>query len=341
MTSRWNARGHWHAASYAPIHGIRGSRSDTIGRIAAIALVAAVYAETWQLEMAPPERPTSADTVGPVVSAASGTGDPDRETFLAGYAGAPFYYRSDVRMSRRDDTDIVLKRLGWDGDALYFPIDGGVRSVHWRGPLGFMIDFLHNKAIARLGRGAHGRKLAHPVIEEVEVSGRLKGEPRSGRVKLTDVFDRLEFTHGHNVLLATPMARLGRISPAMRPYFGLGAGVAVPHVEVWFPGDANSVRTSEYQYAGPAAQAVAGLEISLGKLTYFVEYKFTYAWISAAMTGDQSWKNFNMPGDLMRQLRRWLAGGAPSIGTISTTLGAHQIVAGAGYTWRRPPATVK
>jgi hypothetical protein len=305
-----------------------------------MALIAASCAETWRTEMTLPLDPAG-DRAGTAASTTAGHDEPSRETFIAGYAGAPFYYRSDVRMTRTDDTDIVLKRLGWDGDALYFPIDGGVRSVHWGSTFGLMIDFLHNKAIARLGRGAHGRKLADPVVEEVEVSGRLKGQPKSGRVKLTDIFERLEFTHGHNVLLATPMARLGRISPAMRPYFGIGAGVAVPHVEVWFPGDANSVRTSEYQYAGPAAQAVAGLEVSLGKLTYFVEYKFTYAWISGAMTGDQSWKNFNMPGDMLRQLRRWISGRPPSIGAISTVLGAHQIVAGAGYTWRRPSAAAE
>ncbi|HRD76939.1 MAG TPA: lipid A oxidase, partial [Hyphomicrobiaceae bacterium] len=126
--------------------------------------------------------------------------------------------------------------------------------------------------------------------------------------------------------------------PRVRPYIGIGGGIAVPHVEVWFPG-ANAVeRTNEYQYAGPAAQAVAGFEISAGRVTYFVEYKFTYAWISSTLTADQSWKNFNMPGDLFRQFRRWLAGSSPKIGTISTTLGAHQIVAGAGYTWRAPKA---
>lgn len=263
---------------------------------------------------------------------------PTARILIAGYAGAPFYYRSDVHLTRPDGTDTVLKRLGWDGDALYFPIDGGIRSVEWWGGAGLMVDFLHNKAIARLGKGAHGRKLAHPVIEEVDAAGTIAGQPAPPRVKLTDVLERFEFTHGHNVLLFTPLVRVGSLTPRIRPYFGLGAGFALPHVEVWPAGAGREQRTNEYQLAGPAAQAVAGLEFRTGKLSYFIEYKFTYAWISGALTGDQSWLNFNIPGDLWRQLGRWWRGEAPRYGHFSTRLGAHQMVAGAGYWWKAKQA---
>ena len=225
-----------------------------------------------------------------------------------------------------------MKRVGWDGDALYFPIDGGVRSVEWWNNFGLMIDFVHNKACLALGRGAHGRKLSNPVIEEVDGGWHAQGRnPRQSAVKLTDVYERLEFTHGHNVLLLTPLVRLAAISPRVRPYFGLGIGIALPHVEVWFPGETKDKRTNEYQYAGPAAQLIAGLEVRVGKLSYFVEYKFVYAWISAALTGDESWMNFNMPGDLLRQAKRWWTGSEPEYGRLSTVLGAHQVVVGGGY----------
>ncbi len=255
------------------------------------------------------------------------------ETLIAGYAGAPFYKRSNLHLIRPDGTDLELKGLGWDGDALYFPIDGGIRSVNWSGSAGFMIDFLHNKAIARLGSGAHGRKLKDPVIETVEAAGTLKGQPAPSQIKLTDQFQRLEFTHGHNVLLFTPLFRLPETWPGVRLYFGFGGGAAIPHVEVWFPGDAAQQRTNEYQFAGPAAQAVAVLEYRVGKISYFVEYKYTYAWIKGALTGEQSWLNFNMPGDLWRQLTRWWRREEPKLGRINTTLGAHQIIFGAGY-WK-------
>lgn len=260
------------------------------------------------------------------------------ETLVAGYLAQPLYDRSDVHLTRPDHTDITLKGLGWDGDALRFPIDGGVRAVGGSGAFGFMVDFLHNKAVSRLGKGAHGRKLANPVIEDADTVGTLKGEPAPARVKLTDVFERLEFTHGHNVLLFTPIVRLANIAPRIRPYIGFGAGFALPHVEVWFPGEARELRTSEYQYAGPAVQVLAGLEIRTGKMSYFVEYKFTYAWISAALTGDRSWRNFDMPGDLLRQVGRWWSGEDPKLGRISTTLAAHQAVVGAGYWVSRTPA---
>lgn len=261
-----------------------------------------------------------------------------REIFIAGYVGAPFYYRSDVHLVQPGGTDVVLKRLGWDGDALYFPIDGGIRSLEWWGNFGLMIDFLHNKAIARLGKGAHGRKLSDPVIETVDAAGQIAGLPAPARIKLTELFERFEFTHGHNMLFLTPVLRLPNIAPGLTPYLGAGPGLALPHVEVWSPDAAHAIRTNEYQLAGPAWQVVAGLDFRIGQWSYFVEYKFSYAWISGSLTGDQSWKNFNMPGDLLRQLRRWWSGTEPKFGRFSTVLGAHQIVAGGGYWFQRGTA---
>ena len=180
-----------------------------------------------------------------------------------------------------------------------------------------------------LRKGAHGRKVANPVFDEVEAKGTWKGQPVPPKVKLTDYFDRLEFTHGHNVLIFTPMLRLLALSPSIRPYVGAGAGVAVPHVEVWHPGEARENRTSEYQYAGPAGQFVAG------KWSYCLEYKFSMARIAAALTGDESWKNFNMPGDMLRQFLRWWRSEPPKLGTLDTRLSAHQVAFGAGYWWQR------
>lgn len=301
---------------------------EKVASFAAIMLVTAMAAQSWIAESATiedePAVPAAVTGSAPAQTATQG-----REILIAGYVGAPLFHRSNVHMTRAGGTDIELKNLGWDGDALYFPIDGGLRSVEYWKPGGFMIDFMHNKAIARLGKGAHGRKLSHPVIEEVEASGTLNGQPVPARMKLTDVFERLEFTHGHNTLVFTPVLRLFNITPGIRPYVGAGAGFAIPHVEVWFPGE--TVRTNEYQYAGPAAQALAGVELRVGKWSYFIEYKFTWASISASLTGDESWLNSNMPGDLWRQFNRWRSGADPKIGRLTTELSAHQIVAGAGY----------
>lgn len=315
---------------------------DKAAALAAIVVLALVTMYPQGLAaIAPGDVPAEVQNTAADPARAKGT--TGREILLAGYISQPAYQRSDLHMSRHDATDVTLKGMGWDGDALRFPVDGGVRSVEWWGPAGFMVDFLHNKAVARLGKGAHGRKLANPVIEDVDATGTLAGAAIEPRVKLTDVFERLEFTHGHNVLLFTGLLRPAAITPRLRPYFGLGLGFALPHVEVWFPRGARDDRTSEYQYAGPAAQAVAGLEIRTGKLSYFLEYKVTWAQISAALTGDESWMNFMLPGDLLRQLSRWWRGEPPKLGHIETTLTAHQIAVGAGYWWqvRRPAAAAQ
>ncbi len=258
-------------------------------------------------------------------------------TLVAGYVGNPIYYRSNISLKRPDGTDLELRGLGWDGDALHFPIDGGVRVVHWRDRFGFMVDFLHNKAIARLGKGAHGRKLKYPVVEEVEARGTFKGKPVPDRIRLTDIFDRLEFTHGHNMLFFTGMMRLDSPKQKVRPYVGLGSGFALPHTEVWFAGERRKDRTNEYQFAGPAVQMLLGVEIQVKHVSYFIEYKFSYAWIWGALTSEQSWKNWDMPGDLWRQFKRWWRDEEPKRGRFATTLGAHQINIGAGYRWDARP----
>src|SRR5262245_22246469 len=204
-----------------------GAAIESIGAVAAMLLLAAVVFAPWfgQTDEA---RSSEAGGRGAADANSSAWSSSGKETVVSGYVGAPYYYRSNVAIKRPNGTDLELKRLGWDGDALYFPIDGGVRAVRWSGATGLMIDFLHNKAIARLGKGAHGRKIESGVIEDVETAGTLKGQPAPSPLRLTQLFDRLEFTHGHNVLLLTGLLRLAPLTPRIRPYLGLGGGVALP-----------------------------------------------------------------------------------------------------------------
>lgn len=260
---------------------------------------------------------------------AEGRHEPDG-IVISAYAGVPIYHRSDVRMVRSDGTDMTLHQIGWDGDALHFPIDGGVRAVKWYGAFGATVDFLHNKAIARLGFGAHGRKLGAPVVEEVQAIGVWKGNSAPSRVRLADVFQRLEFTHGHNLLLFTALFRPFVLTSSVKPYIGVGGGFALPHVEVGFSDVPQVPRTSEYQFGGPAAQLVAGVEINTNRMSYFIEYKITWASLKAALTGGQSNLNYDIVGDLVRQLRRWWRAEAALYGNLRTTIVAHQVVVGGG-----------
>jgi hypothetical protein len=218
--------------------------------------------------------------------------------------------------------------------------------------MGMMIDFMHSKAIARLGKGAHGRKLKNGIVEDVETTGTLKGAPAPSPLHLTDLFDRMEFTHGHNVLYLSGLVRLTPLTAKIRPYFGVGFGAAVPHVETWFAEEPPEKRTHEYQYAGPAVQLLAGLELRIGRGSYYIEYKFVWSAIEAALTGGKSWslkdlksdwlprwfvEPFSglteMPGDLWRQFTRWRTGATPPEGTLKTSLTSHNVVIGGGYVW--------
>ncbi len=130
---------------------------ESIGAVTAILMLAAVVLAPW-FEQTGAARGAGAATRGAADGGSSAWPPSGKETVVSGYVGAPYYHRSNVEIKRPNGTDLELKRLGWDGDALYFPIDGGVRAVRWSGSTGLMIDFLHNKAIARLGKGAHGRR---------------------------------------------------------------------------------------------------------------------------------------------------------------------------------------
>lgn len=316
----------------------RGSLDAAIGLLGILAVIVTGTVDTMpqMAESEPPAR-MAAETAS---SAPVASRFLDREKVASFYLAQPWYYPSDTVMRRSDGTDIKLKRMGWDGDMLMPPIDGGVRYIDWYGPAGFMVDFLHNKAVARLGKGAHGRKVSDPVIETVETEGLLQGAPAPAKLKLTELFDRFEFTHGQNMLLFGGVLRFAGLSPRVRPYAGLAGGFAIPHVEVWFKGEKRENRTNEYQYVGPSAGGIAGLELRAGRVAYYFEYKFSWASISGLLTGDESWKNFNMPGDLLRQFLRWWRGEKPAFGDFSTTLFAHQAVFGIGYRLTpTPPAT--
>lgn len=317
------------AGLFWPSHAPRGRLEVTVN-VLAVAVMAAFTAHILMSDAADSGAETAATTTAPTAAGTEPTAmRPAREILFSFYVSQPFYYRSDVKLTRNDDTDVTFKQIGWDGDMLMPPIDGGLRSVEWFRNFGFMVDFLHNKAVSRLGFGAHGRKIPNPVIDVVEAEGKIAGKPVESPVELRKIFKRLEHTHGHNVLLFTPMLRFGSVAWPVRPYVGVGAGFAVPHVEVRFQGEEKKKWTNEYQYVGPAAQAVAGLEFRFRKWGFFLEYKFSHAWVDAALTGGKSWKNFNLPGDLYNQFMRWWRSEKPE-GRVQTHLTAHQIAGGFG-----------
>jgi hypothetical protein len=126
------------------------------------------------------------------------------------------------------------------------------------------------------------------------------------------------------MLLFNGLVRLPGIGARVSPYAGAGVGASLPHTEFELAGGSRP-RTYEYNYAGPAAQALLGVEIRLARVSFFVEYKFTYAHNGAPLSQvDGSW----LPLDIWRQVKRWFASEPAPGGHLSAELASHQVVSG-------------
>lgn len=236
------------------------------------------------------------------------------ETFIGAYGGAPYTYASDVRITK-PGSDFTVHGIDWEGRPFDHPIYYGIRAARWLAgsAVGGMIDFTHSKVYP-------------PFDQQTKLSGTRDGQPLPSDMRLGDVFHKIEFTHGHNMLTLNGLLRLPFRTAFVSPYVGLGAGVSLPHTEVQLKGD--NVRTYEYQYTGPAVQAVLGFEIRVPRLSYFVEYKFSFADYRAPLQHrDGGWIGF----DLFHQLTRWWSGREPEGGWAETKLVSHQVISGMGY----------
>ena len=175
------------------------------------------------------------------------------ETEISGYGGFAHTFDSDVQLSQRNNTDLTFGNVSWDDESFKSPIYYGIRVTQWFGSddnWGVAAEFTHAKMIAKL----------------------------DGDERLGDTFQGLEFSHGHNLMTLNGRYRWS-LTDRLRPYVGLGAGVAIPHVEVDL-GDGKP--TNEYQLAGPVAQGFLGLQLKASDLvSIFGETKLTYADISA------------------------------------------------------------
>ncbi|WP_295557345.1 hypothetical protein [uncultured Hyphomicrobium sp.] len=241
------------------------------------------------------------------------------ELMFAGYGGVPYTYPSDVSVKKPGVHDFTAKDVQWDGKPFVNPIYYGARIVRFGAGarIGTMLDFTHSKTLARLD-------------EDTAFTGTLNGAPAPERARLRDIFRKLEASHGHNMLTLNGLIRLAGL-PRVQPYVGLGAGVTLPHSEVQFA--KSETRTYEYQVAGAVAQALVGIELRTERVSYFFEYKFTFAPYTMPLSErDGAW----LPLDLWSQLKNWFSGTEPPSGRLTTTLASHQGIFGLGI--RSAPA---
>lgn len=175
------------------------------------------------------------------------------ESSFSVYSGLQGAAHSDVS-GRGADRARLDFRAGWEGKSFDGAPYYGLRATRWIDPVwGIALDFSHSKLAA----------------DDATLS-------RSG-------FDRLEFTDGLNIATINVLRRFPR-ADRVTPYAGLGLGIVYPHVEITDP-DAPE-RTFEYQYGGPALQALAGLSYRLaGRWSVFGEYKGSYVALDVDYSG--------------------------------------------------------
>ncbi len=245
---------------------------------------------------------------------------PTRETMIGGYFGAPYTYTSDVQLTKPGAHDFTVKDVDWAGEPFKSPIYYGARVVRWfdGGRRGAMVDFTHSKALAELDK-------------EKSLEGTLSNAPVPAKAVLKDIYRKLEFSHGHNMLTLNGLWRLASLAPRLSPYVGAGVGVNLPHSEVQLK--AVRGRTYEYQYTGPVAQAVIGLEFRVPRMSYFLEYKFSIANYEVPLSERDGSVLFV---DLWNQFTSWLAG-PPQGGFLYTRLTSHQVIGGLGVRFGAAP----
>ncbi|MCP5087434.1 MAG: outer membrane beta-barrel protein [Rhodobacteraceae bacterium] len=175
-----------------------------------------------------------------------------------------FYTGANWSPNSRVDYDFNLgggpqsTNVAWDGEPFVMPPYFGMRATWWfeNSPnWGVAIDNVHAKVAAN---------------------------PLPGGLA------KLEFTDGINIVTANVHYRHLN-SSRFTPYAGIGIGFTTPHVEVM--NTAGTSRTFEYQFGGPAVQALVGVESKLNdRWSVFGELKAAYVKISADLNGGGSLK---------------------------------------------------
>lgn len=212
-----------------------------------------------------------------------GPTDEARSEWMIGIHGGTSDTRpNDVHLVEPGGTDLLIRNVHWFSMSFGSPPYYGLRLVRWfstESSWGVGVDFTHTMMIARLK-------------DSVDVSGTAAGLPRSGREQLWSTFANLQFSNGHSIASASVFYRRppgsGNISgfvDRLRPYAGVGVGLATPHVEV----ETSASRTSSYQIGGIAAVVNAGTLYDVGKsVSLLFEYRLSRANIKAGLEGGGS-----------------------------------------------------
>jgi lipid A oxidase len=191
------------------------------------------------------------------------------------FFGANFASDNDVHLTRPNLTDASFENVRWATDPFHLPGHSadapyyGARLTYWFDAApnwGIFVDYTHTKVIAERG-------------DVVPASGLINGAPIGPSILLSNVFSHLQFTDGLNMLTLN-VAYRWPVNTFFTPYLSLGAGAAIPDVEVTNPG---FPATHDYEFTGGVVHGFVGIDIAVWKpVSLFLEYGVSYAQVQDA-----------------------------------------------------------
>ena len=210
-------------------------------------------------------RGCKANLIGALIAVAlAGLAAPARaELDLSVFTGVALTQDNDLDLHQSGGTDLTFHDVSYEGRDFEAPPYYGARLLwfpsensHW----GLGAEFFHIKLYADTG-------------DIVHVTGRRGGIAVNANERINDTIESFSLSHGLNFPLADLVYRW-MPGNRVQPYVGVGVGAAIPHVE----SSVGGIFHEEYQFHGPGAQALAGVNIDLTRhFGLMFEYKFTYA----------------------------------------------------------------
>ena len=179
------------------------------------------------------------------------------ELDLSVFTGVALTQDNDLTLHQRGGTDLTFHDVSYEGRDFETPPYYGARLL-WFAAFG--AEFFHVKLYADTG-------------DIVHVTGWRDGARVDANERIDDTIESFSISHGLNFPLADLVYRW---LPGERwqPYVGIGLGAVIPHVESSVGGTFHE----EYQFHGPGAEALAGVNFDLTRhWGVMFEYKFTYA----------------------------------------------------------------
>ena len=197
--------------------------------------------------------------------------------FVQAFGGEQVTQDADLTLTQPTlSTSVRFKSVEWDDESFTPPLYYGYGFGYFLGSapwFGIGVEFKHQKVIARTNQG-------YPA------SGMLDGQTVDRNIRLDEIVQDLEVTHGLNTISVAFIGRRGFNETSEFPrgrtqaYGGLGTGVTISHTD-------STVRDSTFPSSyrigsAPLFEAFAGARFHATRRLYgLAEYKMTRIHVDA------------------------------------------------------------